>query len=128
QVTEDNEVSQVPANAAVKTATSNAFKAAGEATKKVAGKAIMKIGAFIMANPWILLIIGILVLLILLIVILVGGSTIINNSSTAYLDDCSAISISTTSLSQSEFVDKVQDYFAGSSNPDEITFSQNASK
>ena len=128
QVTEDNEVSQVPANAAVKTATSNAFKAAGEATKKVAGKAIMKIGAFIMANPWILLIIGILLLLILLIVILGGGSTIINNSSTAYLDDCSAISISTTSLSQSEFVDKVQDYFAGSSNPDEITFSQNASK
>ena len=131
---EENEANQSAINQAktvaetvAKTAVKNTAKAAGAVAKKVAGKVAMKVMAFIVANPWILAIIGVIVLLFIIIII-IGGGSISNNLSSSYLDNCSAISISTTSLSQSDFVIKVQEYFADSTDPDEIAFARNAGK
>lgn len=51
-----------------------AAKKAGSAVAKVAGKVAMKIFAFLLANPWLLAIIGIIVLIFIIIIIL-GGDT-----------------------------------------------------
>ncbi len=58
-----------------KTAVKNVAKKAGSAVAKVAGQIAMKLLAFIIANPWVLAILGIAVLIIIFIVILVGGSS-----------------------------------------------------
>ena len=110
-----------------KTAVKQAGKAAGTAAKKVAGQVAMKIAAFIAANPWVLAIIGIVILLLFFIIMFLGSSDE-SGGSTSYLENCSEISISATSLSRSEFVSKVQEYFADSSDPDRQTFAQNADK
>ena len=47
-------------SASAKTAVKNTAKAAGAVAKKVAGKVAMKVMAFIVANPWILAIMSIL--------------------------------------------------------------------
>lgn len=114
------------AGSGAKTAVKQAGKAAGTAVKKVAGQVAMKLVAFIAANPWVLAIVGVVVLILFFIIIFLGSSD--ESNSTSYLENCSEISISATSLSRSEFVAKVQEYFADSSDPDRQTFAQNADK
>lgn len=116
------------AGAAVRETARNATKAAGTAAKKVAGKVAMKVLAFIVANPWILAILGVVLLIFILIIILGGGAQSENSLSSSYGASCSEISISTTSLSRSEFVSKVQDYFAYSNDADRRAFADNADR
>lgn len=108
-----------------KDAAKTAAKQAGKAVGKVVGAIGKKLLLFIISNPWVLLVLGIALLLLIIILILAGDSEAHGND---YYENCSAISISTTSLSKSEFVSKVQEYFGDSTDSDRQTFAQNADK
>ena len=121
-----NNSSKEVAKQATKEVTKQASKAVGTATKKVIGQVASKIGAFLIANPWVLLIIGIVIVFLIIIMAFVSSSD--DSNSPMYSDVCSEIAIGTTSLSQNEFVEKVQTYFADSDSKARKTFSENAAK
>ena len=85
-----------------------------------------KIVSFIKKNPYVLLALGIAALILLVILLLMGSSSIENNNNN-YNDGCDGISIKTTSLSRTEFIEKVEEYYEQSSNSNLQVFADNAS-
>ena len=115
------------AKTAVKEGAKQAGKAAGKAATKATGAVAAKIGALIAANPWILVVIVIIVILLIIILVILGGSIEDNNSySSSYLENCSEFPLNTTSLSKSDFISYVEDYFTGSNYSYASTFIENA--
>lgn len=88
------------------------ISADNETRKKLLQK---KIIAFIMKNPWVLVIILSLFLLFLILIIILGGAGGADDNdydiSLSNGNACSEMPIYGTSLSKSEFVEKIQSYF-----------------
>ncbi|MDE6285092.1 MAG: hypothetical protein K2M17_05040, partial [Bacilli bacterium] len=97
--------------------------------KKIPKELLTKIISFIAKHPYVLAVLG--VILILLICILFffsfnAGSAPEGSSSTSYSETCDAIDIHTTSFSRSDFIAKVQSYYAGKSGAYAKVFADNA--
>jgi len=115
---------------AAKTAAKKTGQAAAKAGKAT-GKALAKAGQvalkFLLSNPMALLIIGVIILIIFLLIIVAGAAGAPeSNGSNSYSSACDSMSISSTTLTKSEFVDKLSEYASGSSSKGSKTFAENA--
>lgn len=122
----NNKVNEVKENVKdkIKEKTTDKVK---DASKKVAITGAKKLGAFIISNPVILGAILILIL-VLFIVIFIGGAVSSDSiNSTAYDDACGQISLQSTSLSKSEFIERATNYYnsRGVLSPSETIFLNN---
>ncbi len=79
-----NNSSKEVAKQATKEVTKQASKAVGTAIKKVVGQVASKIGAFLIANPWVLIIIAVILVIFFIIIIIIGGE--FNITETGYFD------------------------------------------
>ena len=115
---------------AAKTAAKKTGQVAAKAGK-AAGKALAKAGQvalkFLLSNPMLLFVIGVIVLIVFLIIIVAGDAGASeNNGSNSYSSACDSMSISSTTLTKSEFVEKLSEYASGSSSKGSKTFAENA--
>ncbi len=102
----------------------NASKAIGKATV-AAGRSII---TFIAANPLIaLIILAILFIILILLFFFAAPENYGNEDSSLYSANCESMSLTHTSLTRSEFIEKVQAYFSGGSSAGQV-FSNNAGK
>lgn len=102
-----------------------AGSAAGKAVSKGASRAISGIVKLAASNPIALIILVAIIIVVLLILLMFSGAGG-NNGSIAYGSACDMVSINNTSLSKTEFVGKVEEYFSGSTSAAALAFSENA--
>ena len=114
-----------------KSTAKNVGKKAVKKTGEAAVKAVNALIKLATSNPIVAMLLGgfLIILLLLMIFIVMSGGAAASyeeGSSNSYSSACDSMSISSTTLTKSEFVDKLSEYASGSSSKGSKTFAENA--